>query len=100
MESSVHIQHLGSGTQGLEFMSAKAIADRAAAEMLDQPICLSWFDRDAARESPAHAGECHVDCEVPGFVEYAVNRGAELQLVVDDGAFVFCYRPLGEFSGA
>lgn len=33
-----------------------------------------------------------------GFVEYAVTRGAELKIVMNGGAYVFCYRPAGEFS--
>jgi hypothetical protein len=35
---------------------------------------------------------------VPGYVEYAANRGAELMVVFGGGDFVFCYRPLGEFA--
>jgi len=83
---------------GIDFAAAKRLADGAAAGALDEPICLSWYDRAADRESPAHASECHGDCEMPGYVEYAVTRGAELKIVIDDGAFVFCYRPIGEFA--
>jgi hypothetical protein len=82
----------------LDFATAKRLADAAAARALDGPICLSWYDRAADRESPAHASECHGDCEMPGYVEYAVTRGAELRIVVDGGSFVFCYRPAGEFA--
>lgn len=83
---------------GLGFATAKRLADEAAGELLDEPICLSWCDRAADRESPAHASECHGDCEMPGYVEYAVTRGANLKIVVDGGAYVFCYRPIGEFA--
>ena len=83
---------------GLDFAAAKKLADAAAADTLDGPICLAWYDRTNDRESPAHASECHGDSEVPGYVEYAVTRGAELKVVIDDGAYVFCYRPLGEFA--
>jgi len=83
----------------LGFAAAKRLADEEAGRHLDEPICLSWYDRAADRESPAHASECHGDCEMPGYVEYAITRGAELKVVVGDGDFVFCYRPLGEFSG-
>ena len=61
-------------------------------------ICLSWYDRAADRESPAHASDCHGSCESPGYEEYAENRGGELVVNVDDGDFVFCYRPIGEFA--
>jgi len=87
------------GDSHIDFATAKRLADEAAVQALDEPICLSWYDRDADRESPAHASECHGDCEMPGYVEYAVTRGAELKVVIDDGAFVFCFRPIGEFRG-
>ncbi len=82
----------------IDFKGAKTLADKRAAIELSEPICLSWYDRAADRESPAHASECHGDCEMPGYVEYAVTRGAEIEIVVGDGAYVFCYRPLGEFA--
>jgi hypothetical protein len=84
----------------LDFTAAKAKADQIADRELELPVCLAWYDRANDRESPAHASECHGDCEMPGYVEYAVTRGAELKVVVGDGAYVFCYRPLGEFAGA
>jgi hypothetical protein len=81
-----------------DFDAAKSLADKAAADELAAPVCLAWYDRARDRESPAHASECHGDCEMPGYVEYALTRGAELEVVVGDGAYVFCYRPLGEFA--
>jgi hypothetical protein len=97
MIDPLQTQHIGTNGSRPDFSTAKALADRAADGLLDQPICLSWYDRAADRESPAHASECHGDCEMPGYVEYAVTRGAELKVVIDDGAYVFCYRPIGEF---
>ncbi|HSO21370.1 MAG TPA: AF1514 family protein [Chondromyces sp.] len=82
----------------LDFGAARLLADEVAARELAEPVCLAWYDRARDRESPAHASECHGDCEMPGYVEYAVTRGAELEVVVGDGAYVFCYRPLGEFA--
>lgn len=99
MKRPLRSLHLADGPGGLDFAAAKAEADRAAARELAEPVCLSWYDRAAGRESPAHASECHGDCEVPGYVEYAMTRGAELEVVVGGGAYVFCYRPLGEFAG-
>ena len=98
MHDPLHTEHIAAPPNGLGFAAAKALADAAAAERLAGPICLSWYDRAKDRESPAHASECHGDCEMPGYVEYAVTRGAELKIVIDDGAYVFCYRPLGEFA--
>jgi hypothetical protein len=83
---------------GRDLATARGCADAVAADLLDDPVCLSWVDTATGRESPAHASECHGDCDIPGAVEYALNRGAELKVVVDDGRFIFCYRALGEFA--
>ena len=98
MRDPLKLETITTGEPGLGFAAAKSLADDAARRILDEPVCLSWYDRSADRESPAHASECHGDCEMPGYVEYAVTRGATLKVVVDGGAFVFCYRPLGEFG--
>ena len=81
-----------------EFLDARREATVAAEAVLGESVCMSWYDRARDRESPAHASECHGSCEVPGYVEYALNRGAKVKVVVDDGAYVFCFRPLAEFS--
>ena len=82
------------------FTVAKRVADAAAASVLADPICLAWVDAVSGRESPAHASECHGTCEIPGAVEYARNRGAELEVGVGGGRYIFCYRSPGEFAGA
>lgn len=82
----------------LDFARAKELADPVAGDYHGETLCMAWYDRAADRESPAHASECHGTCEVPGYEEYASNRGADLKVVVEDGAFVFLYRPLGEFA--
>jgi len=98
MFDSLDVETVTDVEPGLDFMAAKRLADERADARLEQPICLSWYDRAADRESPAHASECHGDCEIPGYVEYAATRGAELKVIIGDGAYVFCYRPLGEFA--
>jgi hypothetical protein len=100
MDDGLEEKRIAERAEELDFASAKRMADEEAARSLDRPICLSWFDRAADRESPAHAGECHIGCEIPGYVEYAVTRGAELKVVVGGGAYIFCYRPLGEFAAS
>lgn len=82
----------------LQFSEAKTMADALASDRIDDPVCLSWFDRARDRESPAHVSECHGDCEFPGSVEYAISRGATLIVAVGDNDYLFCYRPLGEFA--
>lgn len=93
------IRRVAVGLDGNDFSAAKRVADAAAAELLAEPICLAWVDAESHRESPAHTSECHGDCEIPGAVEYARNRGAELEVVVGGGRYIFCYRSPGEFAG-
>jgi hypothetical protein len=82
-----------------DFDRAKKVADALARELLGECACMSWYDRILDREAPAHASECHDDsCDVPGYVEYAESRGAELMIDVGGGNFVFCYRPLADFT--
>jgi hypothetical protein len=84
----------------LGFDLAKRLADAVANACLGDSFCLSWYDRGSDQESPSHASDCHGSCEVPGYIEYATHRGAELKIVVQSGAFVFCFRRLGEFADA
>ncbi len=81
----------------IDFDRAKALADANAQTLLGESTCLSWYDRDRDFESPANASDCHEACEIPGYIEYAENRGAELKLDVNKGAFIFCYRSLADF---
>lgn len=81
-----------------DYPLSRRLADAVAGALLAEPVCLSWHDRALGQESPAHASDCHGDCELPGYEEYALSRGAELKVVVNDGAAVFLYRPLGEFA--
>jgi hypothetical protein len=81
------------------FDRAKGAADALARDLLGECVCLSWYDRILDREAPAHVSECRDDsCDLPGYVEYAQSRGAELVIDVGGGNFIFCYRPVGEFA--
>ena len=73
---------------------ASAVAD----ELLGENMLLSWYDRERDLESPEHVSECHEGCPIKGFWDYALNRGGTLAVDFDDGRFVFCFRPLGEFA--
>ncbi len=86
------------GQTPLTFAQAKRLADAAAEEALADPLLLSWYDRQRDVVSPAGVNECQRSCDTPGFVDYAANRGGELIVDVDQGDYVFCYRPLGEFA--
>jgi len=83
----------------LEFHMAKDMADAVATVLLEEMTCLSWFDRERNQEAPAHVSECHdASCETPGYLDYAMSRGAELEIDIDNGAFVFLYRSVEEFT--
>jgi hypothetical protein len=82
----------------LDFELAQRLADGVASACLGEWIRLSWFDGATGQESPAHASDCHGSCETPGYLEYAIHRGAELRVSLNAGRFVFCFRPLGEFA--
>jgi Domain of unknown function (DUF5619) len=88
------------GELDLDFGAAKKLADAVAATLLgQQATCLSWFDRPNRYECPANASECHDGaCPIPGYVEYATSRGAELKVDVAQGTYVFCYRSVAEFG--
>lgn len=84
----------------LDFPAASQMCDAVARSLHGEDVvCLSWFDRLRGHECPAHASECHDGaCPIPGYIEYAQSRGAQLRVVVNEGTFVFCYRSVEEFS--
>jgi hypothetical protein len=84
----------------LDFQLAKRLADQLARAVVGEFVCLAWYDRLRDQAAPSNVNECHDQCEVPGWEEYAVNRGAELKVIVGPGDWTFLYRPLGEFSDA
>ncbi len=92
--------HLDCRELALRFDAAKRLADGVANLLLESPLLLSWYDRERDLEAPGHVNECHAGCDTPGYVDYAANRGGSLRVDVDGGRFVFCYRPLGEFTTA
>lgn len=89
---------LESHNASIDFAAAKQLASKAAEENLEEPLLLSWYDGLRDMESPSGVSECHDQCEVPGCVEYAENRGGVLVVNIDKGNYLFCYRELGEFA--
>ncbi len=83
----------------IDFYLAKNMADNLAQLIVGDYICLAWYDRARDQASPSNVNECHDACEIPGYEEYAVNRGADLKVVVGREDFVFCYRPVGDLAG-
>ena len=74
-----------------DYRAAMALAEQEAQARLEMPMLLSWYDRDRDFESPQHASECHQDSAVPGYVDYALYRGATLKVDVESGRFIFFY---------
>ena len=77
-----------------DYRAAMSLAQAEADARLGECMLLSWYDRDRDFESPQHAGECHRDSAVPGYVDYALYRGATLRVDVDGGRFVFYFLSL------
>ena len=82
----------------LDFATASRLAEAIAESLHGESICLSWYDQLRDHECPAHVSECHDACEEPGFLDYARNRGGQLEISINRGTFIFCFRPLGEFG--
>lgn len=71
--------------------AAMALAGKEAGARLGEHMLLSWYDRDRDFESPQHSSECHAASAVPGYVDYGINHGATLKVVIEAGRFVFFY---------
>jgi hypothetical protein len=76
-----------------DYLEAMGLANVEAAARLREYMLLSWYDRDRGFEAPQHVSECHEASAVPGYVDYGVHHGATLKVDVEDGRFVFFYRP-------
>jgi hypothetical protein len=92
--------YLDFSDQTPDFNLSKKIADALAKLLVEQSLCISWYDRERQLESPSHVSECATNCKVPGVVDYARNRGARLMVDIGKGAFIFCYRSADEFPSA
>jgi hypothetical protein len=76
-----------------DYLEAMQLAQAEAGARLNDPMLLSWYDRDRDFEAPQHVSECHQDSAVPGYVDYGIHHGATLMVDVENGRFVFFYRP-------
>jgi len=77
-----------------DYLAAMTLAKAAAQARLGECMLLSWYDRDRDFEAPQHVSECHQASAVPGYVDYALHRGANLRVDIEQGRFVFFYRSL------
>lgn len=74
-----------------DYLEAMRLANQEAQKQLQEPMLLSWYDRDRDFESPQHASECHQQSAVPGYVDYGIYHGATLKIDIEGGRFVFFY---------
>ena len=84
--------HLNAEELQMDFDAALALAQAIARQRLgEEAMLLSWYDRERDYESPAGVSECHKNCPIKGFWDYAENRGGRLAVDFGDGKFVFCF---------
>jgi hypothetical protein len=77
-----------------DYLAGMRLANAEAARRLGDFMLLSWYDRDRDFEAPQHVSECHQASAIPGYVDYGLNHGATLKVDIEDGRFVFFYRPV------
>jgi hypothetical protein len=77
-----------------DYLVGMRLANAEAGRRLGDYMLLSWYDRDRNFEAPQHVSECHQDSAIPGYVDYGLSHGATLRVDIEDGRFVFFYRPV------
>ncbi|MGA7179677.1 MAG: AF1514 family protein [Thiobacillaceae bacterium] len=75
-----------------DYRAAMELAKAEAGKLFEEPMLLSWYDRDRNFEAPQHVSECHQLSATPGYVDYGLNHGARLMIDIETGRFVFFYR--------
>jgi hypothetical protein len=93
-ESAVAVVALSPQPSPPDYLAAMQLAKAEATARLGEHMLLSWYDRDRDFEAPQHVSECHRDAAVPGYVDYALYRGATLKVDIEQGRFVFYYLPV------
>ena len=96
MQTTMKTLHLNADELGLGFDQCLRLAEACAQQLLGEHMLLSFYDRDRNLESPHGVSECHFQCPIPGWQDYASNRGGKLMVNFQQGRFVFCYRALDE----
>ena len=78
----------------LDHALAMQLANGEAARHYEEYMLISWYDRDRDLESPPHATEGPGDGPKDGYIHYALNHGAALEIDISNGRFVFFYTPV------
>ena len=74
--------------EGLDFETARLLADQKAITLASRPMLLAWYDAASGRFSP------NVTCcseHKPGWLVYAESRGGNLTIDINDERYVFVY---------
>lgn len=91
--------HLNAEELDLDFDQCLKLANQVADHLFVKQggaMLLSFWDNDRGLESPHGVSECHAQCAIPGWRDYASNRGGALMVNFSQGRFVFCHRPLDD----
>lgn len=70
---------------------ATRLATQQAQKLHPEVMLLAWFDRHTGDYSPAITC-CRED--VPGWLDYALSRGADLIISINGEEYVFAYKKL------
>jgi hypothetical protein len=95
--SGITIINLQPVPSPVDYLTAMELAKAEAISRLDEPMLLSWYDRDRDFEAPQHVSECHQNSATPGYVDYGLNHGAQLMIDIESGRFVYFYRDAFQF---
>jgi len=76
----------------LNYSSARSISETVADQVIEDPMCIAWYDGQKQEEHPAVA-ECQ---HKPGWLAYAEGHGGRLQVNLNQGEFIFIYAAMTE----
>lgn len=89
--SQVNIVEINTTATIANYAAALVIAHAEAAKHFEDAMLLSSYDRERDFEIPQHAGECHVNSAIPGYIDYALYHGATLKIVLNNEQYSFFY---------
>jgi len=89
--SNVEIIQLDTISVIANYAEALVIANTEAEKHFEDAMLLSSYDRERDFEIPQHAGECHVNSAIPGYIDYALYHGATLKIILNKEQYSFFY---------
>lgn len=85
LPNPVHLRIKGE----IDFLKAQAVAKEQAKAYSSDAMLLGWFDRKSGRYSPYDIACCAEG--KPSWVNYAVARGGNLTIDINDEDYVFVF---------